>query len=210
MAVTGRQNIYVYFASQHAITALVTAAMPMASKRAAVNRSIEPARLRILAVHSAVAARTRFLGWVHTPLYAQVLDLFLDSFPFPCGLTLSEAMAAGKPVVLFESPESLETGLAGAISPVREGTARVSTSDRARIAEIFTARQPFDLYCCARTPAEYEALASRLIEDPRFRADAGKANQTFIERFLSDPQSEGSKLVSHLEDILATTPRTTV
>src|SRR5207249_7782735 len=45
MAVTGRQNMYVYFASQQAINAFVTAARPMASKRAAVNRSIELARL---------------------------------------------------------------------------------------------------------------------------------------------------------------------
>src|SRR5262247_4875360 len=55
MAVTGRQNMYVYFASQQAINAFVTAAMPMASKRAAVNRSIELAKLRTLALHSALA-----------------------------------------------------------------------------------------------------------------------------------------------------------
>src|SRR5437773_7911345 len=55
MAVTGRQNMYVYFASQAAINAFVTAAMPIASKRAALNRSIEPARLRTLALHSALA-----------------------------------------------------------------------------------------------------------------------------------------------------------
>src|SRR5437667_10942853 len=55
MVVTGRQNMYVYFASQQAINAFVTAAMPMASKRAAVHRSIELARLRRLALHSSLA-----------------------------------------------------------------------------------------------------------------------------------------------------------
>src|SRR5215470_7797760 len=55
MAVTGRQNMYVYFASQQAISAFVTAAMPIASKRAAVNRSIELVRLRMLELHSALA-----------------------------------------------------------------------------------------------------------------------------------------------------------
>src|SRR5262249_50993776 len=55
IAVTGRQNMYVYFASQQAIDAFVTAAMPMASKRAAVNRSIELAKLRTLALHSSLA-----------------------------------------------------------------------------------------------------------------------------------------------------------
>src|SRR5206468_3742730 len=55
MAVTGRQDMYVYFASQQAINAFVTAAMPIASKRAAVNRSIDLAKLRMLALHSALA-----------------------------------------------------------------------------------------------------------------------------------------------------------
>src|SRR5262245_4979863 len=55
MAVTGRQNMYVNFASQTAMSEFVTAAMPTASKRAAVSKSIELARLRMLALHSALA-----------------------------------------------------------------------------------------------------------------------------------------------------------
>ena len=55
MAITGRRNMYVDFASQQAITEFVTAAMPIASKRAAVNKSIDPAKLRTLALHSALA-----------------------------------------------------------------------------------------------------------------------------------------------------------
>src|SRR6266545_1567536 len=55
IAVNGRQNMYVYFASQQAINAFVTAAMPMASKRAALNRFIELAWLRTFAVHRALA-----------------------------------------------------------------------------------------------------------------------------------------------------------
>src|SRR5262245_15167246 len=55
IAVTGRQNMYVYLASQTAINEFVTAAMPIASKREAVNKSIAPARLRTLALQSALA-----------------------------------------------------------------------------------------------------------------------------------------------------------
>ena len=43
------------FASQHAINEFITAAMPMASKRAAVIKSIELAKLRTLAIHNALA-----------------------------------------------------------------------------------------------------------------------------------------------------------
>src|SRR5437867_11355813 len=59
MAVTGRQNMYVYFASQQAISEFVTAARPMASKRAAVSKSIVRAKLPTLALQSAVAERDR-------------------------------------------------------------------------------------------------------------------------------------------------------
>jgi hypothetical protein len=47
--------MYANFASQAASIPFVTAAIPIASKRAAVSRSIEPARLRTLAVHNADA-----------------------------------------------------------------------------------------------------------------------------------------------------------
>ena len=52
---TGLQNMYVNFASQAAIKAFCTAAMPIASKRAAVNRSLPLAKLRMLAIQSALA-----------------------------------------------------------------------------------------------------------------------------------------------------------
>src|SRR5262249_24780747 len=55
IAVTGRQNMYLYFLSQTAINALFTVAIPIASKRAAVDRSIELAKLRMFAIHRALA-----------------------------------------------------------------------------------------------------------------------------------------------------------
>src|ERR1700752_1850363 len=53
MAVTGRQNTYVYFSSQLASNTFAAHATPTDSNRAAVKRSIEPAKLRTLAIHSA-------------------------------------------------------------------------------------------------------------------------------------------------------------
>jgi hypothetical protein len=47
--------MYVYLASQQAINEFVTAARPMASKREAVSKSIVLAKLRTLALQSAVA-----------------------------------------------------------------------------------------------------------------------------------------------------------
>ncbi len=49
-----------------------------------------------------------FIGWVDTGLWAQVIDVFLDTFPFHSGHTAWEAVAAGKPVVSMEPPMNCE------------------------------------------------------------------------------------------------------
>ncbi len=153
-----------------------------------------------------VADRARFVGWIDTRLYAQAIDLFLDSFPFPCGFTLKEAMAAGKPAVMYKSVESLETGVPGAITPVIEGP---GTDDNAQVREqmrsIFTRERDFDLYFCAASPQEYFEYSDRLIADAVLRRDAGAANRRFIEAFLSSPRDEAKKFLDHLDQIFEPT-----
>ena len=153
-----------------------------------------------------VADRTHFVGWVDTKAYAHAIDLFLDSFPFPCGFTLKEAMAAGKPVVMMRTPESLETGVPGAISPVLEGSGEVAPADRERLRRAFTATTDFDLYFCARDPAEYVRMASTLLESEALRTRAGEANREFIANFLSSPEDEARKFLDHLDELFETIP----
>ena len=154
-----------------------------------------------------VADRTEFAGWVNTKLYAQAVDLFLDSFPFPCGFTLKEAMAAGKPSVVFRSPESLETGIPGGISPVVRNETEIDGKVRSHLRRIFTEKSDFDLYACADTPAEYVAIASALISDPGLRAKVGAANRAYIEAYVSSPEIEAAKFLDHLEALFAAIPR---
>ena len=144
---------------------------------------------------------------MNTRLYAQAIDLFLDSFPFPCGFTLKEAMAAGKPAVMMATPESLETGVPGAITPVIEGTAEAPGETRERLRRTFTHERDFDLYQCASSPEEYVALAGRLVQDAGLRARAGAANRDFIAGFVPSPRDEGRKLLDHLDEIFATLPQ---
>lgn len=153
-----------------------------------------------------VAGRTHFIGWVNTKLIAQTLDIFLDSFPFPCGFTLKEAMAAGKPAVMFRSPEALETGVPGAITPVIEGTAQADPAARERLRTVFSRAAPFDLYCCADSPADYVRRASALIEDAALRTAVGDANRRFIAAFLSSPEDEARKFLKHLDHAFLTIP----
>lgn len=154
-----------------------------------------------------VAERAHFVGWVNTKRYAQAIDLFLDSFPFPCGFTLKEAMAAGKPVVMMRTSESLETGVPGAITPLIEHTADAPAEVREKLRAIFTGERDFDLYLCAASPEEYVAMASRLVTEPALRTRAGAANRAFIEGFLTSPHDEARKLLDHLDNLFTTLPR---
>ncbi len=154
-----------------------------------------------------VAERARFVGWVDTRLYAQAIDLFLDSFPFPCGFTLKEAMAAGKPAVMYKSAESLETGVVGAITPVIEGPRDDESAPvREQMRSTFTRERDFDLYFCAASPQEYFEYSDRLVTDAALRNAAGEANRRFVAAFLSSPRDEANKFLDHLDQIFSSIP----
>lgn len=158
--------------------------------------SIE-ARLQALGV----GARCHFIGWVDTKLYAQVIDVFLDSFPFPCAFTLYEAMAAGKAVVTFASAESAETGLNGLLGPL---LARESGTpeEQARARTIY-GREAHRLFFCADRPDRYVEFAVKLAADPALRRAAGDANRAFVQAFLSDREHMARTLAGHLLELMA-------
>jgi predicted O-linked N-acetylglucosamine transferase (SPINDLY family) len=144
-----------------------------------------------------VAERCYYIGWVDTKLYAQVMDVFLDSFPFPCAFTLYEAMAAGKPVVTYASPEAAETGLHGLLGPLLAGESG-SLEEQAQARELFGD----SLYLCAGTPQAYVEMASRLVRDARLRRAAGEANRRFVAKFLSDRGRTARTLATHLVELI--------
>jgi glycosyltransferase involved in cell wall biosynthesis len=104
--------------------------------------------------------------------------VFLDSFPFPCGYTLYEAMAAGKPAVLYASAESAETGARSLIEPLLH--------DQSEACEIFRPDAAENLFLLAGDPAQYVSFAVRLGRDDEFRSLAGAAGRAFVERFMTD------------------------
>ncbi len=131
-----------------------------------------------------VADRCRFIGWVDTKLYAQVIDVFLDSFPFPCGFTLYEAAAAGRPVVLFSSATSADTGANALIGPLLdEGDPQ---RESARLARSIFAANGENFCLRAYTVEEYVDLAVRAGSDKAFREKSGDAYRAFVEHFLAD------------------------
>jgi len=155
------------------------------------------ARLQALGV----GARCHYIGWVDTKLYAQVIDVFLDSFPFPCAFTLYEAMAAGKAVVSFASAESAETGLNGLLGPLLAGESG-TPDEQARARAIFGG-EAHPLFFCANRPERYVELAETLAGDAALRRAAGEANRAFVQAFLSDRERMARTVARHLLELIA-------
>lgn len=151
-----------------------------------------------------VAQRCHFIGWVNTRLYAQVIDVFLDSFPFPCGFTLYESMAAGKPVVLYASDEAAETGARSMIEPLLLGE-QGSAVDQDAARAIFRHDREGSFYLCAQTSSQYASYATRLAADEALRQQAGAAGQQFVARFMSDRRRLGRIYAEHLVAIVRET-----
>jgi len=152
-------------------------------------------------VEEGIADRCTFIGWVDTKLYAHVLDIFVDSFPFASGHTAFEAMALGKPIVVLLTPEALETSTASAVVPVFEGHAGTE-ADQIRVREIFTAGEAASLLPFVRNVEEYIDQAQRLINDTDFRANVGRAGQIFVEEFMRDEVRLAKSTCQNILDII--------
>jgi hypothetical protein len=147
-----------------------------------------------------VAARCHYIGWVDTKLYAQVIDVFLDSFPFPCAYTLYESMAAARPCVQFASAEAEESGLHSMLAPLLAG--EEGTPEEQERARAIFGRGPGSLYLCAADSGQYVEHAVRLAADAALRRAAGEANRRFVAEFLSDPAHVARTLATHLVEII--------
>lgn len=137
-----------------------------------------------------VAAQSRFVGWVDTRLHAQVIDIFLDTAPVGCGLTAMEAMAWGKPLVSFKDPL---TNWGQCLRPVLEGRIDDAMA-RAEVERIFALGTGRELLAWVDTPQDYARMVRRLIDDPTFGTDVGRAGQTFTMKYFGDPAYAAERL----------------
>ncbi len=72
------------------------------------GREISPVLENAL-VANGVADQAMFVGWVDTELYANLVDCFLESFPFGCGVTGMQALSHGTPIVSLWDRDTLPT-----------------------------------------------------------------------------------------------------
>lgn len=130
--------------------------------------------------------RTHFVGWIDTRLYAQVIDVYLDSFPFPGGYTVYQAMAARRPVVMMRLSYP-NVGLQNNVSP-HYFTNSASDAVGVAIQGHFRKTEGRIYYPVAENVAEYVAFATRFARDTKLYAEVGRINAEFVERFMSNQQ----------------------
>lgn len=140
-------------------------------------------------VENGVKQKTKFVGWVDTSLYAQILDILLDSFPSGNGITAIQAMEARVPVVTRKSCGEIRTW-DQFIGP----SAEKGSIHQRQVLDAFSIENGKEsLYHCATSEEEYIAMANRLISDPLLRRKSGEAGEKFVNLMMKSP-SESSKI----------------
>lgn len=131
----------------------------------------EPAQIAEAIATAGLGDRIAFIGWVDTALWAQVIDVYLDAFPFQSGHCAYQAMAAAKPVIwLHDEQVAQEQSASGLIRDTWEQGARA----------IFGDERP---WCTA--PQEYVVRAASCAAEP-FRTGVGQQMRHWLERFMMD------------------------
>jgi len=146
-----------------------------------------------------ISERCLFQGWVDPKLYAQVLDVHLDTFPFPAGLTHIQAMAAGTPGVLYLNDESRQNGILQLLWPVLSGD--TGSGDEHRAIRDILAPGGESLFPCAHDAQEYIRYAQRLIDDPAYRRRVGDACRRALD-FVVDDRRSARAFAQHVREIV--------
>lgn len=147
-----------------------------------------------------VADRTHFIGWVDTRLYAQVIDIFLDSFPFPSGFTVCQALAASKPVVFLKTQESIEIGVLGFVEEGLKEKELSSFEERETfLNEIYEDKNL--LLSIHDNVDDYKKHSLRLIDDSVFYKRESLNGKCFLDKFYSDVVKSAKSYAQHFWEL---------
>jgi hypothetical protein len=141
--------------------------------------------------------RTPYIAWVNTATYAPALDIFLETFPFGCGMTAAQALAAGVPVVDFKDWSSV---FGFHLEPLLSGRAGTD-EDRTKVRGLFTGSRGEDCFNMASDTPTYVAIARRLIDDLEYRREVGAAGQRFYHAYLGNPVFSAERFARIFRDL---------
>lgn len=146
--------------------------------------------------------RCLYIGWINTRLYAQVLDIYLDSFPFGGGHTIFQSWAATKPVVMMRTRETEETGVPMHILPVLNN--RVDDQELTmKVKGLFTSSTGGDISMIARSMDEYFDMAVRLIDDVDYRGEVASAGKEFVEKYMCNHRVSAESFCSQIDGLFS-------
>lgn len=142
--------------------------------------------------------QSKYLGWIDTAVYSHVIDIFLDTFPFPCGVTLYQAMAAGKATISLRTNDAIKMGVHGQLLSVFEDLPqyKIAEPSASRLREIFG--QKGERFLCCNQVNEYIIMAQKLILDKEFRNIVGNSNKLLASEFFMD----GLKMSKSFDELL--------
>jgi len=147
-----------------------------------------------------ISNRCLFQGWCKVELYAKLIDIHIDSFPKPTGLSMLDTMSASTAFVWME--EDQDIGVGSNVMPLVKG--EVGTKkEQEEMQKIF--RHPNTgevLALCADSSAEYIDYVQNLIDDVEFRKAVGDAGRGFVEHFCHDPSVAAKAYAEHFMDII--------
>jgi len=135
--------------------------------------------------------RCFFQGWVsNPPLYAAILDIYLETFGYPASSPAFQSMVLGRPVVMFHAEESLQASSLGRILPAMK-------YEDVR-ACFFVEGEQLLLY--ADNQERYIQHAVKLLKNEAFRQRVGLAGKVFIDNIVRK-EDIGKYLMNHFLDI---------
>ena len=120
--------------------------------------------------NAGVMDRCHFVGWVDTNLYAEALDIFLETFPFGCGITGFQSMSHGTPLLSKADADTLYG------SQLRGGVMQKFMRRSLSHADYETLG-----ILTAADSQHYVELAQRLIDDIDFREEIGAREKAYYQ-----------------------------
>jgi hypothetical protein len=140
-----------------------------------------------------VAARCHYVGWVDTPLYAAILDVFLETFPLGCGITGYQAMGAGVPLVSYLDSNTVFGMQYWSALMTRAGSREQVT------------RAMLDEYpvLCALDARDYVELATRAVNDDSFRGAWRDRERRYYAEEIAGIARYSRRFFAAIEDVAA-------
>jgi len=140
-----------------------------------------------------LASRCHFAGWVDTPLYAAILDLFLETFPLGCGITGYQAMGASVPLLSY-----LDSNTVFGMQYWSGLMARAGSRER-------VTRAVLDEYpvLCALDGKDYVELATRAVNDASFRDSWREREARFYAEEIASIARYSQRFFAAIADVAA-------